>query len=160
MLAGADPLTIVGYLQNSHAFYMDKEFNSLENNITAMVASCDQLQKKIVAKFFIDYKAHVANHFSYEENVVFPYVRALVEGELHEGYTIEQFEENHSDIDGALNDLKNIVMKYLPETCDTVLRNEVLYRIFRLEEDLAKHTLIEDGVLIPIVNRMEGKSSD
>ena len=46
-------------------------------------------------------------------------------------------------------------MKYLPETCDTVLRNEVLYRIYRLEEDLLKHTAIEDNVLIPIVNRME-----
>ena len=160
MLAGADPLTIVGYLQNSHAFYMDREFNSLAKNITAMVASCDQLQKKIVAKFFSDYKAHVVNHFSYEENVVFPYVRALVEGRSHEGYTIEQFEENHSDIDEALSDLKTIVMKYLPETCDTVLRNEVLYRIFRLEEDLAKHTVLEDGVLIPIVNRIEGESSD
>jgi hypothetical protein len=41
-----------------------------------------------------------------------------------------------------------------------VLRNEVLYRIFRLEEDLAKHTVLEDGVLIPIVNRIEGESSD
>jgi regulator of cell morphogenesis and NO signaling len=160
MLAEADPLTIVDYLQNSHSFYMDKEFNSLEKNITAMVASCDQMQKKIVARFFTDYKTHVANHFSYEENVVFPYVRALVAGKTHEGYTIEQFEENHSDIDEALSDLKNIVMKYLPDTCDTVLRNEVLYRIFRLEEDLAKHTVLEDGVLIPIVNRIEGESSD
>ena len=46
-------------------------------------------------------------------------------------------------------------MKYLPDTCDTVLRNEVLYRIYRLEEDLTKHTLIEDNVLIPVVNKME-----
>ena len=46
-------------------------------------------------------------------------------------------------------------MKYLPDTCDTVLRNDVLYRIYRLDEDLAKHTIIEDRVLIPIVNKME-----
>ena len=55
----------------------------------------------------------------------------------------------------TLHDLKNIVMKYLPDTCDTVQRNEVLYRIFRLEEDLAKHTIVEDTVLIPLVNRIE-----
>lgn len=48
-------------------------------------------------------------------------------------------------------------MKYIPDTCDMVLRNEVLYGIFRLEEDLKKHTLIEDRVLIPMVNRMEEK---
>ena len=46
-------------------------------------------------------------------------------------------------------------MKYLPEACDTVLRNDVLYRIYRLEEDLARHTIIEDTVLIPMVNMME-----
>ena len=46
-------------------------------------------------------------------------------------------------------------MNYLPDTCDTVVRNEVLYRIYRLEEDLLKHTIIEDTVLIPVVNRME-----
>jgi len=155
LLAGADPVTIVEYLHNSHAFYLDKEFVGMENNLTAMVEPCDGRQKKIVAKFFADYKAQVENHFAYEESVVFPYVRSLVQGGHEESYSIEQFEENHSNIDETLNDLKNIVMKYLPETCDTVLRNEVLYRIYRLEEDLLKHTAIEDNVLIPIVNRME-----
>ena len=80
-----------------------------------------------------------------------------MEGGWQEVYSIEQFEENHSNIDETLNDLKNIVMKYLPDTCDTVLRNEVLYRIFRLEEDLLKHTLVEDNILIPLVNKLEEK---
>lgn len=157
LLAGADPATIVDYLHNSHAFYLGKEFVGLENNLSAMVEPCDELQKKIVAKFFSDYRTQVERHFEYEEDVVFPYVRSLIDGGRHESYSIEQFEENHSNIDETLNDLKNIVLKYLPETCDTVLRNEVLYRIYRLEEDLLKHTLIEDNVLIPIVNKMEEK---
>lgn len=157
LLAGADPTTIVDYLHNSHAFYLGKEFVGLENNLSAMVEPCDELQKKIVAKFFSDYRTQVERHFEYEEDVVFPYVQSLIDGGRHESYSIEQFEENHSNIDETLNDLKNIVMKYLPETCDTVLRNEVLYRIYRLEEDLLKHTLIEDNVLIPMVNKMEEK---
>lgn len=155
LMSGADTDTIVDYLHNSHSFYIDREFVTLEQNIKAMVEPCDEKQKKIVARFFDDYKAQVRNHFAYEESVVFPYVRSLKSGESHEGYTIEQFEENHSNIDETLNDLKNIVMKYLPETCDTVLRNEVLYQLFRLEEDLLKHTVVEDNVLIPLVNRIE-----
>lgn len=157
LLSGADPLTIVGYLHNSHAFYLDREFVSLKNNLKAMVEPCDDMQKKIVARFFEDYKAQVENHFAYEEEVVFPYVMALKRGESSEGYAIEQFEENHSNIDETLSDLKKIVMKYLPETCDTIMRNEVLYRIYRLEEDLSKHTIIEDHVLIPIVSKMEAE---
>lgn len=157
LLSGADAITIVEYLHNSHSFYLDKEFVLLEKNINDMVCPCDELQKKIVAKFFADYKAQVGNHFAYEEEVVFPYVRSLKAKDEVQAYSIEQFEENHSNIDETLGDLKNIVMKYLPETCDTVLRNDVLYRIYRLEEDLARHTIIEDSVLIPIVNRMEVK---
>ena len=157
LLKEADPITIVDYLHSSHAFYLSKEFALLEKNLKDMVEPCDQMQKKIVAKFFADYKAQVINHFAYEEKEVFPYVRALKEGRQQESYSIEQFEENHSYIDETLVDLKNIVMKYLPETCDTILRNEVLYRIYRLEEDLSKHTVIEDTVLIPMVNKMEAR---
>lgn len=155
LLTGADPITIVEYLHNSHAFYLTKEFPGLENNLKAMVEPCDEMQKKIVANFFASYKAQVEKHFAYEEQVVFPYVRSLKQAKGEQSYSIEQFEENHSNIDETLNDLKNIVMKYLPDTCNTVLRNDVLYRIYRLEEDLARHTVLEDAVLIPMVNKME-----
>lgn len=155
LLTGADPATIVDYLHNSHSFYMQKEFAGLEVELKAMVEPCDATQKKIVARFFADYKAQVTNHFDYEENVVFPYIRALMTGQRQQGYSIDQFEENHSNIDETLNDLKNIVMKYLPDTCDTILRNQVLYRIYRLGEDLLKHTLIEDNILIPMINKIE-----
>lgn len=157
MLKEAEPLSIVEYLHNSHSFYLDKEFVSLEKNMNALAGSCEAMRKKILVRFFDEYKTQVQNHFAYEENVVFPYVRALVEGKRTESYSIEQFEENHTNIDEALNDLKNIVMKYMPETCDAVSHNEMLYGIFRLEDDLRKHTVIEDSVLIPIVNRLEEK---
>lgn len=155
LLSGADPETIVEYLHNSHSFYLDKEFAGLEKSLRNLVQPCDDNQKKIVAKFFSGYKSQVEKHFAYEESVVFPYVRSLVDGSSQQAYSIEQFEENHSNIDETLHDLKNIVMKYLPSICDTVLRNEVLYKIYSLEEDLEKHTIIEDSVLIPVVNKME-----
>ena len=67
LLSSADPLTIVDYLHSSHAFYLDKEFASLEKNIKAMVEPCDDMQKKIVSKFVADYKLQVEKHFAYEE---------------------------------------------------------------------------------------------
>lgn len=155
LISDADPATIVDYLHNSHSFYMQKEFAGLEEELKAMVEPCDATQKKIVARFFADYKTQVKNHFDYEEEVVFPYIRALMSGQRQQSYSIDQFEDNHSNIDETLNDLKNIVMKYLPDTCDRVLRNQVLYRIYRLGEDLLKHTLIEDNVLIPMINIIE-----
>jgi len=82
-------------------------------------------------------------------------VQALLEKRRVDGYNILCFEDNHSDIDGKLCDLKNIIIKYLPENCSAKLRYEVLSDIFRFEEDLSRHTVIENQILIPLVEKLE-----
>jgi regulator of cell morphogenesis and NO signaling len=157
LLDRADVRDIMKYLHNSHLDYTNTSLRDLESLITKMLVNCPEAQKKLVEKFFNGYQAEVKNHFDYEENTVLPYVKALLEGNRQEGYSIETFEENHGNIEEKLCDLKNIVMKYLPESCDQVLRYEVLHQIYHLEKDLTRHTLIEDNVLIPIVARMEAR---
>lgn len=155
LLKSSGPTDVVKYLHKSHSFYTNDELKRLEASLEELVKPCDEKQKTVIRRFFSEYRQELENHFAYEEDTVFPYVRALLAGEPHDGYSIEQFEENHSSIDEKLNDLKNIVMKYLPSACDTVLRNRVLYHIFFLEDDLDRHTLIENNVLVPMVNRLE-----
>ena len=46
-------------------------------------------------------------------------------------------------------------MKYLPSECDSLLAIKVLSHLYRLERDIMKHTLIENNILIPLVNRLE-----
>lgn len=157
LLDRADVRDIMKYLHNSHLDYTNTSLRDLESLITKMLVNCPEAQKKLVEKFFNGYQAEVKNHFDYEENTVLPYVKALLERNRQEGYSIETFEENHGNIEEKLCDLKNIVMKYLPESCDQVLRYEVLHQIYHLEKDLTRHTLIEDNVLIPIVARMEAR---
>ncbi len=157
LLDRADVRDIMKYLHNSHLDYTNTSLRDLESLITKMLVNCPEAQKKLVEKFFDGYQNEVKNHFDYEENTVLPYVKALLEGNRQEGYSIETFEENHGNIEEKLCDLKNIVMKYLPESCDQVLRYEVLHQIYHLEKDLTRHTLIEDNVLIPIVARMEAR---
>lgn len=155
LLFSAFPGDIVKYLHSSHAFYLGHELPDLEQSLKRLVTPCDEKLKLIIDRFFSDYKKEVENHFAYEESVVFPYIETFSTDHDGQGYSIEQFEENHSNIDEKLWDLKNIVMKYLPEVCDTVLRNDVLYHICYLEDDLGKHTLIENNVLIPMMTRLE-----
>lgn len=155
LLASADVRDIMKYLHNSHIYYMEKEMELLRSRLVRLLEPVGPDQRAVVEKFFSDYRDEVKNHFDYEEDVVFPYVDALLCGRDRRGYSIGQFEENHSNIDEKLNDLKNIVMKYLPDVCDPLLRNEVLYHIFYLEEDLYHHTLIEDNVLVPMVDMLE-----
>ena len=108
-----------------------------------------------VLDYLHTYRREVDNHFDYEERTVFPYVQALLEKRRVDGYNILCFEDNHSDIDGKLCDLKNIIIKYLPENCSAKLRYEVLSDIFRFEEDLSRHTVIENQILIPLVEKLE-----
>lgn len=146
---------ILTYLHNSHDFYIDIALEALDKAIHAMMNTCDEKHYKILMRFYGGYRDEILKHFEYEEKTVFPYVRAIDEGKTTEGYGIEQYEENHSDVDEKLNDLKNIVMKYLPQDCDNNLIQKVLDCLYSLEDDLGKHTYIEDEILVPMAAARE-----
>lgn len=146
---------IVSYLRASHRYYKEYSVPRLRKGVGETVESCDELHRKVLDRFFADYCSEVASHFAYEEEVVFPYIDSLLEGAQSADFSIEKFEDNHSDVDEKLNDMKSIIIKYLPEACPTEQRNDLLFEIFRFEEDLARHTLIEERLLIPLVAKFE-----
>lgn len=155
VLREIDLRDIVRYLRRSHAFYMDVAVKSLADAIQQVIEPCDERRKRIIRSFFTQYKDELSRHFEYEENTVFPYVEAVLGHADHPGFTILQYEENHTNVEEKLSDLKNIVMKYLPPECDNKQIFNVLYYIHSLAEDLEKHTAIEDEILVPVVGRME-----
>ena len=57
-----------------------------------------------------------------------------------------------------INDLKNIIIKYLPGSYTSHIRMQVLYEIFKIENDLHKHAMVENKLLIPIVAKLESKN--
>lgn len=147
---------LTGYLHNSHADYIREQIPEIRRQVLALVGCCEAKNGKILERFFDDYSREVTHHFNYEETVVFPYIHNLSEGiESAEGYSIGQFEENHSNIEEKLGDLKNILIKYLPDSCPGTPRNKLLLDLFLLEDDLNKHSLIEDRILVPLVEQLE-----
>ena len=115
------------------------------------------MSRKLIDKFYDDYDNEIINHFKYEEEVVFPYIESLMENNraCDTQYRIGQFEENHSNINEKLNDLKNIIAKYLDEKFSSPQRFELLNDIYGVENDLRKHSLIENKLLIPLVEKLE-----
>lgn len=146
---------LLSYLQRSHTYYLDDRIQSIQDRLKIMSAPCNLAHQKILNRFFEEYKNEVINHFEYEEKTVFPYIQSIGEGGKATGYEIEIFEQNHSNIDDKLSDLKNIFIKYWPADSSQKERTVVLFNIFSLEEDLRKHTFIEDKVLIPLVQKLE-----
>ena len=158
-IAAVRPGIIVDYLHNSHSSYIKYGFMEIEKAMKELVEPCDTKQKKIILSFLAGYRKEVENHFDYEEQTLFPYVRAMLDGTADGSYTIAEFREQHSNIEEKLEDLKNIVLKYLPEDCDSELAGRVLMQLFSLAEDLDIHTAIENNILVPVMNMIENNGA-
>ena len=147
---------IVRYLRASHRYYTDSLLPAIEQGVDRVLSKCDGRQSTIVRKFYDDYADEVQTHLEYEEQVIFPYVEQLLLGERHkEGMAVKM--SSHTDICDKVDDIKSIIIKYLPESCPTVERFAVLCNLAHLRDDLAKHTLIETAVLTPLVLALENE---
>lgn len=156
-LGKSDIKNITTYLRASHRYYTGVCFPAIHESIHRMVNELDEMSRKLIDKFYDDYDNEVNSHFMYEEDVVFPYIESLMADKRMEcgKYSISQFEHNHSNINEKLNDLKNIIIKYLTEEYSSPLRFELLNDIYSVENDLRKHSLIENKLLIPLVEKLE-----
>ena len=141
---------VVKYIRHSHQKYLTTELVWLEQSIRTLITPFSEKQQKVIWRFFNEYKAELDKHFAFEEEEVLPYIQDLLFGRDTKDFTISQFADNHSNIDEKLGDLKNLVMKTLPETGDDALRGQVLRFLFRLQHDLECHTLVEDRILTPM----------
>lgn len=152
-----DIKNITTYLRASHRYYTTMCFPAIHEGIHTLVKGLDNVSRKLIDKFYDDYDNEIINHFKYEEEVVFPYIEKLMDNNRPNDtqYNIGQFEENHSNINEKLNDLKNIIAKYLDEQYSSPQRFELLNTIYCVENDLRKHSLIENKLLIPLVEKLE-----
>ncbi|MBR4596063.1 MAG: helix-turn-helix transcriptional regulator [Bacteroidales bacterium] len=157
-MEGACLEDIVRYLRLSHTYYLETMVPALAAAIEEMIAPCDDMHKKVIRKFFGDYKEELERHFDYEEKTVFPYVEAMIDSREREPYTIGEYEKNHSNVEEKLDDLKKLVTMYQPAQSCSQDCFRVLFYLYSLESDLERHTFIEDGILVPVVSRMEDES--
>ena len=144
---------VLKYLRLSHAYYMDVAMKELSSALVSLTEPCGEKHRSTLRKFFEEYKDELAKHLEYEEKVVFPYAEAALRQGGDGRFTSGCHDEPHSHMEEKLEDLKNLVMKYMPPACRQQDIFLALFHIFSLQEDLAKHIIVEDGVLVPIVNR-------
>ena len=156
-LTDDDIRNITTYLQASHKFYRNICFPILHNHIHSMVKELDDVSRRLIDKFYDDYDSEVNNHFQYEEEIVFPYIERLLNNgpSADNGYRISLFGHNHGNVNEKLNDLSNIIIKYLNGNYASQLRFEILGEIHYISNDLMKHSSIENKLLVPLVEKIE-----
>ncbi len=159
---------LVSYLKKAHKDYLEDEIPEIKNLIGSMISEChiDKSTYLLFLNFFDEYKLELENHIYREETKVYPYVvaleKALQTGKADEAtmqqmntYPIAEYEREHENVEEKLNDLKNLMIKYLPTVDDDRLCFRILRELFALEKELNEHARIEDLILVPKVMAME-----
>lgn len=152
---------IINYLKKSHLYYLNEKYPQIRNYIEKIHEINNQKEIVLVEKFFVKYFNEVSEHLEYENRIAFPYILNLLNQIEHKkeikenNYSIKEYKEHHNDIEEKLADLKNLLIKYLPQNNDQQIRRNLLFSLFELEFDLTIHTQIEDLILVPIAQNME-----
>ena len=151
-----DMRDLLSYLKASHQYYLDERFPHIEEHLQHIIEACGQKYGPMLSHFYDEYKQEVMRHIQfYEEEVVFPYIEALLNGQRTDSYKIDEFEHNHTNIQDVLDDMMNILLKYLPGDILPKERIEISYDIMELSDDLNRHSLIEERILVPCVESLE-----
>ena len=153
----ADMDGLLHYLLTSHRYYLDERFPHIEEHLNHIIEAAGIKYGNMLRHFYTEYKQEVEKHFKYEEDVVFPYIEALRRGQSTPYYSIEQFRHNHSNIEDTLEDMMNILIKYLPGDILPNERIEISTDIIELSADLISHSHVEDQILIPFVETIENR---
>jgi regulator of cell morphogenesis and NO signaling len=168
-LQGFSLKLIIEYLRKSHQYYLNIKIPRIDQLLQQLLIQASGLggdSLKLIDRFFKEYKIELASHLGREEEKVYPYVFTIEEAfqshimsrelvsRIYE-YSIDDYENEHDNMEDKLCDLQNIIIKYLPIPLDMNLCHMILMELFRLESDLNDHARIEDKVLVPKVRYME-----
>ena len=149
--------TLLHYLKASHAYYIDFQLPFIRKELVEALDEKDNLAR-LILKLYDDYAHSITNHMKYEEKMVFPYVQALIDGNVNATFDIETFSKHHIQVDQKLKELQSIIIKYLPS--DGLHNNQLsatLYDIYNNEEWLTHHSEVEEEIFIPAVRNEERK---
>ncbi len=149
--------TLLHYLRAAHHYFVDFELPYIRRELTEALDQNDNLAL-LILKLFDNYADTLKSHMQYEEKTVFPFVEKLLDGKVSHHSPVETYSKHHGKSDQQMTELKNIIIKYLP---DDRLRNNrliaTLYDIYNTEHLLALHVEVEEELFMPTINMLEQK---
>lgn len=148
---------IVGYLRNSHSYFLDFKLPNIRTKLLEAIDYGNHDLSLVIMRYYDEYVAEVRKHMMYEENTVFPYIENMLKGTLSLEYNIDVFSKKHDKVELMLSELKNIIIKYYPGPSSNEI-NSALFDIFSCAADLASHNQVEDYLLVPLIREWESKT--
>lgn len=149
--------SLLAYLKRSHGYFLDYCLPAIRRKIIDCIEISPNDISFLIIKLFDEYVQQTRTHMEYEEQTVFPYIKALLEGRVSDEDAINTYSDHHEQVANKLYELKSIILKYSPAPKDANTLNDVLYDIHRCESDLENHCLVEDDILVPSIRLLERK---
>ena len=150
-----DMPSLTGYLRRAHTYFLDYFLPDIRHKLIHALDFTREAELTVtVMRFFDDYMAEVREHMRSENVYLFGYIDSLLAGQRTPDYAIEIFAAHHDAVSDKLRCLKDVLIRYSPET-DVDRLNSVLYDIIECEDDLNSHCRVEDLVLVPAVRALE-----
>jgi len=147
---------ILKYLKKSHSYFLGYRLPDIRKQFAA--ALDEGSSRKTILSYFEDYEKEVNDHMGYENKVFFPYIEKLLSGQEQKDYSVKQYEARHNNIEEKLDDLINLIIKYLPTSGNTMRLTDILEDLRLCNRDLNLHTLLEDKILVPKIKQLEKKN--
>lgn len=143
--------SLLHYLKQSHSYFLDFYLPSIRRKLLDGIILKDSDVSFLIIKLFDEYVEEISKHMEEEERHLFKNVDAMIEGHEVSLADIPVYSHHHEEVGSKLRELKNIIIKYCPRDAKANLLNAALYDIYRCEEELGGHCLIEDKLLIPAI---------
>lgn len=152
-----DIKSVLLFLKNSHSFYTNSKYPELKYHLNKLTQNYKGNDFKLIENFFNDYFNEVLEHLGYEDEVAFPYFRRIIDEKATggSGFSAKEYLNHHTDIETKLADLKNLFLRYISTKNDLNTKRQFLVTLFELEFDLKIHSIIEERVLIPLIEKIE-----
>jgi len=155
------------FLRKSHEFYKNVKIPELKKLFSQIIEhSVVKKNIVIIEHYFNRYLEEFFVHMDYEEKQVFPFAEELNKIlETHsasetflqglKNFSISKYLEQHEDnTQEKLEDLKNILIKFIPELSTYTSYYQFISNLYRLDRDLSNHINIENEVLVPKIDLM------
>jgi regulator of cell morphogenesis and NO signaling len=149
--------SLLDYLRETHRYFIEYQFPTLRRNmLSAIDCSVRNEVAFLVLKFFDEYVEEVRKHMEYEEQVTFSYVEDLLAGRdaVLSDRQHHLLSKHHESIDSRLRELKNLFIQYYPQQGTDHELNNVIFELYRVQEDLEMHCRVEDYVFTPAVRKL------
>jgi regulator of cell morphogenesis and NO signaling len=160
--------TILDYLKKTHHYYLEKKIPEIELSLHDIIRRYHKGNTVLYAlgNLFLAYKKKLTDHIRSEEEELFPYIEFLIQqlrGEVDypvakkklSRFSIHYFESSHNNVEEDIEKTRDTIVRYSPEQNFAMSYRIFLNQLELFEEDLHRHSIIEDEVLVPKAQQLE-----